>query len=396
MKPRAFFVVTKFTNPKGSTSYRVTGTKRDSERIRENYPTLEEATGRKQALETEALNFITASKLKTTRLTDEQIADAESAYHALEQRPVTLTQAVRFFIDNYREPEVKITLKAALEKFLADKIAEKARPHTVKNLRWRIGAFVKLHPLERLVSDILPVHISEFINRTGFKSRGLRTKRNDHLALSSFFSWASQNAPCLCVNNPMPKPRRIKIDQADPEIMPLETVRRLLDAARCYKQGKTLPYFTLGLFCGLRPHELSRITWSNIDLEDKVVTLGPTIAKTRSKRHVEIADNAVEWLRPHAAKNIAIGRYDFIAVRQLAQLKKWPVDVMRHTSISNHLTLHQHEGKTALWAGNSPGIIQRFYKGLVKINEARLFWDIRPKTQFYDCEKEQRVCRSKL
>jgi integrase len=230
------------------------------------------------------------------------------------------------------------------------------------------------------VSEILPLHITEFTNRAGTKPRGLRAKKNDYLALSSFFSWASQHVPCYCANNPMPKSNRVKIDQRDPEIMPLGTVHRLLDVASSYKDGRCLPYFTLGLFCALRPDEMDRITWRNIDLDDRIVTLGADIAKTRSKRHVEISDNAIEWLRPHALKKteIGIGRYDFDAVRKLAGLKKWGVDILRHTAISHHLTAHQHEGKTALWAGNSPTIIQKHYKGLVKRQDAEAFWNIIP------------------
>lgn len=347
---------------------------------RENYPNIEEATGRKQELETEALNFTPASKLRTTRLTDSQLADAEAAFHDVGDRKLTLKEAVRFYMENYREPEVKITLPEALEKFIAAKAAIKARPETINNLRWRVGAFVKSQAPERLLSEVLPVHIKEFVDRDGLKPRGLRTKKNDRLALSSFFSWASRHEPCYCAKNPMPKTERIKIDQSDPEIMPLETVRRLLDIAAGYKDGKTLPYFVLGLFCGLRPDETDRIAWRNINLETKVITIGADMAKTRSKRRVDMPNNAIEWLRPHAlAKTqIGIGRYDFDAVRKLAGVKRWGVDVLRHTAISHHLDFYEHEGKTALWAGNSADIVQKHYKGLVDQGDSKNFWNIRP------------------
>jgi len=61
-----------------------------------------------------------------------------------------------------------------------------------------------------------------------------------------------------------------------------------------------------------------------------------------------------------------------------SELKPWTADVMRHTGISHHLALHQHEGKTATWAGNSPDVIQRHYKGLVNKNDAKAFWAIVP------------------
>jgi hypothetical protein len=81
-------------------------------------------------------------------------------------------------------------------------------------------------------------------------------------------------------------------------------------------------------------------------------------------------------------------RRDFDAVKaasgyggrtgQQAELKPWTADVMRHTGISNHLAQHQHEGRTAAWAGNSPDVIQRHYKGLVRRNDSKAFWAIAP------------------
>lgn len=53
---------------------------------------------------------------------------------------------------------------------------------------------------------------------------------------------------------------------------------------------------------------------------------------------------------------------------------------MRHTAISMHLAVHKHEGETASWADNSPNVIHRHYKGLVKEADAKEFWSLTPKT----------------
>ncbi len=53
---------------------------------------------------------------------------------------------------------------------------------------------------------------------------------------------------------------------------------------------------------------------------------------------------------------------------------------MRHTAISMYLAKHQHEGEAATWAGNSPNVIHRHYKGLVKEADATEFWNITPVT----------------
>jgi hypothetical protein len=45
-----------------------------------------------------------------------------------------------------------------------------------------------------------------------------------------------------------------------------------------------------------------------------------------------------------------------------------------------YLAKHKHEGEAATWAGNSPNIIHRHYKGLVKEADAAEFWSITPAT----------------
>src|SRR5439155_12107432 len=170
----------------------------------------------------------------------------------------------------------------------------------------------------------------------------------------------------------------IKADRQDPAILTPEQAGELLEAARKQKRGLLVPYVAIGLFAGLRPTELARLTWDRIDLADKTITIGADIAKMRSKRIVEMSDNLAAWLAPYASKRPAIvgknWRRDFDTVKQAAgfggrngetpegeetpELKPWTQDFMRHTAISYHLAQHQHEGKTATWAGNSPDMIQ--------------------------------------
>ena len=132
--------------------------------------------------------------------------------------------------------------------------------------------------------------------------------------------------------------------------MNLDEVRKFLDVAAAYKGGKLVPYVTLALFAAIRPTELARITWDNIDLEAGTVTIGAKMAKMRQRRIVDMAcltenveivekgkkgkkgkkprkamgirpppANLIAWLKPHAAaKNPFRGanwRKDFDAVK---------------------------------------------------------------------------------
>lgn len=381
-----------FTYDNGTTVFRLSGMKttvvdgaEKRQQIRKNFKTMAEAVSEKQKLDAEFHNLPEDVPMVRTRLTPEQAAEAERAF--IELNGQSLLKAVRFYLENYREAVRQIKFSEAFEQFLKDKEAANARPLTIRNLRTRVGFVNAVHG-ERHVSEILPDHLKEIVFRPG---RGPVTADNDRRAVGSFFAWATRQG--FCASNPVDKLEAVTVERDEPEIFALDCARTLLRAALGYKEGLLVPYVALGLFCAIRPKELERLTWDDIDIEAQTVTLGAKIAKMRERRIVEISDNCMKWLLPHAAKRTPLvgpnWRRDFDAVKRAAGyggrdgeqdgLKPWPVDVMRHTGISAHLVEHEHEGKTAAWAGNSPDIIQRHYKGLMKKADSKEFWSLTPK-----------------
>ncbi|MCW5559644.1 MAG: site-specific integrase, partial [Verrucomicrobiae bacterium] len=65
---------------------------------------------------------------------------------------------------------------------------------------------------------------------------------------------------------------------------------------------ETLPAIVLGGFCGLRTAEIGCLQWVDVDLAERVVTVGDHVAKTQSRRVVPICDAALEWLAPFAGR----------------------------------------------------------------------------------------------
>jgi integrase len=432
MKPRGQFQIAEFKNPNKSTSWRVTGTKPNGERVRENFKTEAEALGRKQELEIEASNFEPDHRIATTRLTPGQIAAAESAFGRLEERkfPLSLEQVIDFAFENYREAVKQITLKDALDEFTKEREAANDRPLTIRNLKQRIGGIVD-HQLEKQLANVTEAEVKDVIEKPG---RGPVARNNERRALLQFFNWALSRR--YCVSNPVTV-EPVKIDREEPQILPLEKVRALLSAASSYKDGAVLPYVALSLFAGIRPAELSRITWSNIKLDRGTIVIGDKEAKLRARRVIELPQltegetklppNLADWLLPHAPKKTPIvgknWRKDLDQVKELAGLVRretaksktkkpkkkkgrivqarrywkklvpicWCPDILRHTAISNHFAWCKHEGQTATWAGNSPDMIHRHYKGLVDPSEAAEFWSIKPESNVIALPSQGRV-----
>jgi integrase len=60
--------------------------------------------------------------------------------------------------------------------------------------------------------------------------------------------------------------------------------------------SERLVVFVLVGFCGIRTEEASRLKWSNIQLENKIVEVPATVAKKARFRNNPIPVNASKWL----------------------------------------------------------------------------------------------------
>ena len=49
-------------------------------------------------------------------------------------------------------------------------------------------------------------------------------------------------------------------------------------------------------FCALRPSEIRRLTWDDIDIVNKQIDIHSDKTKTRARRTVDIPENAASWL----------------------------------------------------------------------------------------------------
>ncbi|MCS6243380.1 MAG: hypothetical protein H2172_05890 [Opitutus sp.] len=83
------FVVSRFVNPNGITSWRVDG-RINGLRIRKNFKTRGEAGAEKDALNIKAAQSDTGIRATSARLSDEQLHEAEAAFRRLADAPKSL------------------------------------------------------------------------------------------------------------------------------------------------------------------------------------------------------------------------------------------------------------------------------------------------------------------
>jgi len=384
MRGKDRYRIRPFVNPSGEAVHRVTGRTPEGRQVRENYKDFREAVARKQELELEALNVQQSVSLKTTRLTDDELAQAEGAFKKLHGTGHSLDYAVTWFLAHWRPPSSSPTVESAAQDFFKEKQAQNVRPRTLQDYRSRVGAAVKVLGTKR-VEEIVTDDIRPLVYRDGVSAL---SKNGDRRALHTFFDWCVLNGHCP--NNPVKRLARARTERKTPSVLSLPEVEALLAAARVYKNGVTLPYFALALFGGFRPSELSAL--EVVDLTGKAVTVDSCIAKLRQRRVVEDLDTALRWLLPYQGRMICPPNFRrcFDAVRRIAGFKgshpqegdgsrkDWVPDVLRHTALSFHFAKFKDEKRTAAWAGNSPDTLHRSYRALVTTEDAETYWNLSP------------------
>jgi len=193
--------------------------------------------------------------------------------------------------------------------------------------------------------------------------------------IGPFFSWLVreghiEKSPSSAIQRP------INDDTGPPKIFSAKEAAQLLDTA-LELDPPLAKYFAIGLFAGIRPHEIGRLRPS--DVSDRYIEITARTAKTRKRRLVTVLPNLREWLRVSEELPIKNKQKRFEKAVKAAGLN-WAHDIMRHSYASYHLTQFESADKTALEMGHrDTQMLFRHYRELVKYEDSKQYWDIRPR-----------------
>src|ERR1043166_9399030 len=392
--PKPRFKILPYTNPKtGTASWRVTGTRRNGERIRENFADAAEAQFRHTELEAEfhATNGVAA--LRATRLTDHQVGIAEAAFKRLERDEDLLTALDHWFRTG-KPTAIKESprLDQALKAYEAWLTTTDLRQVTKNHLRRRVTHFVN-NVVNMRVTEVLPEHIESYLAKRNVSAN---TKDANCRAISSFFTWCMKGKRHWTINNPC---YAVEIegltsdDDREPVVLAVKECEAFLRAAETFENGRLVPYVALCMFGGLRPFEAARLRWEQVNLVDNEIRLKGTQTKTGKGRIVTIGKPLNAWLRRYRKRGeiyrstYEAGLRDLRArigygseTTEQPSLKPWVPDVLRHTAISHYFRATGSYGQTAEQFGNSEAIIKKHYQGRVSSTDAKEFYALQPKT----------------
>ena len=195
---------------------------------------------------------------------------------------------------------------------------------------------------------------------------------------------------------------------------------------------RLIPFLALGAFAGIRHAEIQRLEWTDIHFDGSIIEIRAAKAKTASRRTVPILDNLRAWLWPHrqeaglvcggldtkneipalvqvinetrrvvwaktrrvseeklkatvnqARENSAIAKAKAPPGAETAQIEGWPAfawkhNALRHSFISYRVAEIQNVAQVSLEAGNSPQMIFKHYRELVRPAAAKEWFAILP------------------
>jgi len=371
--------------------YQVDCGRKSGQHVRKTCKTQEEAIGwaYKKSIEAERKG------LSALTFSDDQKTDAVEALGLLSEFDANLRQAAAFYVKHHQKVSRANRFGSLVDQYLAEQKArvEKntLRPATYGDAKKRLGRFST--EWGRLaITTIEAKDIDALLDSKGYHGTN---RQNYKRYLSGFFNWAIKQGKTK--GNPVQQTETVRVKKETPEIYTPTQVKAILRAAEKGKDAEEeadrikavpelVPYLAIAFFAGIRPEEISRLSWDDIDLNLGEIHIRSAQSKTHSARIVHISGNLKTWLLKYRKESGKVFAYSETS------LKRWRAKVMktagvstiqdgaRHTFATFHLALHGIDDTLQELGHTDPKMLFRHYRGLAKNRKAQAqkFFEIKP------------------
>jgi integrase len=317
-------------------------------------------------------NYGTASTL----LPAGKVEEAQAAFERLEGTGIGLLEAVEHVVEWEKRRKSSVTFKVMFENFIEAKKAKRSTAYLTA-LRCTLPRFVALH--DRLACEISAAEIEEQLN-------GMTASVHNAFLryLRAVFNFGIRRD--WCQENPV---KRIEMHSLKMrrEILTNPQVTALLKAT-VETDLELLPYHLFCILAGLRPEEVGRLQWSNVNIEEKFIEVLDETAKMGVRRIVDMEPLLLRWLDYYIRSGGKINgsvapannlRKRLRAVRERAGFERWPQDAPRRSYASNWLAAnHDVNRLNNLMGHTSPAMLWKHYHRAVTQKQAASFWKIEP------------------
>ena len=212
------------------------------------------------------------------------------------------------------------------------------RPDSVRDIRCIGNRLLRTNPElgKRNFSELSVSECEEWLNAAFHTNPQFNKART---MLHGLFEFALRRE--WCDKNPIKRIERKKVIER--EILPLKLAetRRLIKTAQLESPSCGVVAALL-VYTGIRPREVRRLTWRDIDTEEKTITVRSQCSKTGGVRQVEIPPVLNRFLITHKSENTShICPTDWQCrwrkIRDNSGFRgRWVQDILRHTYASFH------------------------------------------------------------
>lgn len=316
----------------------------------------------------------TRTESKLTALSNAQITDATRAMERLAENGIELSldRAIELALPALRAHSRAVTVEQLLRDFAAFKAdtwsdaSKRAYNTSAKKFLTRWAGY----RIADIDTETLEAWYSVTFRNSGYRAHEIRTIR-------PAFSWAVRRR--YLQESPYARMEAQRIRRKPITIYTPEEAAAIMHACT----PDAVAAFALLLFAGVRPKELTRLTWGNI--RDGYIHITADIAKTQQTRNVEIEPNLQAWLDTTGSHDPAapICPNDWVrkarAIRAAAGVHSIP-DTPRHSYASYHLAAYKDPATLKINMGHTPNSDTLFihYRAAAVPAVARAYWAIVP------------------
>ena len=231
------------------------------------------------------------------------------------------------------------------EKSLADGFAlylkskQHLRPDSIRDIRCMGNRLLRTKPEfgGRNFSELSVSECEEWLNAAFHTDNQFNKART---MLHGLFEFALRRE--WCDKNPIKRIERRKVIEKEIQPLKLSETKRLITTAQRESPNCAVAAALL-IYAGIRPREARRLTWRDIDTEEKTITVRSQCSKTGGVRQVEIPPVLNRLLIAHSRelKEEKICPTDWQRhwrkIRDNSGFRgRWVQDVLRHTYASFH------------------------------------------------------------
>ncbi len=292
-----------------------------------------------------------------------------------------IRRLIQLGADALQAEDVSVSFAVAVKKCLEVKAHRSVR--TVQDIRQTMNALMRCEDglSERSVRGISSAEWSRILQKAygHSPSRFVKARAN----LSGVYTVAYRQG--WCAENPVKRIDVPALQERVIEPLPLDAVENLMRTAQHPAHRDCLPAVALMLYSGVRPDELRRLSWQDVDWDEGELYLAARHSKTGGGRHIPLCRPLLSLLKRErvryegGAGAICPPRWKqrWQYLRQVAGYKHWVPDILRHSYASYHAKMYRDLPLLQLAMGHRDShlLLTRYVnlRGITK-KDAQKFW----------------------